>query len=88
MIVIHNDELNILFFMKYRAEGAEVPGNFLAALPPHFFSKLLRLLIYSLVFFFASSSGSKGTKTPRSGSGSWLMVKFGEIFFPPQTTNG
>ena len=31
--MIHNDELNILFFMKYKAE---VPGNFLAA-PPHFF---------------------------------------------------
>ena len=35
--------------------------------------------------FFSSGSGSKGSK--KCGSGSLLFVKFGEIFFPQQTTN-
>ena len=37
-----------------------------------------------LLTFFSSGSGSKEPKTPSSSS--WLLVKFGKIFFFPQTS--
>ena len=65
---------------------------FLAAPAPDFFqvAPALWLLIFSQGapgIFFSSVSGSKGPKTCGSGTGYCLLVKFGEIFFPPQTTN-
>ena len=63
MIVIHNDELNILFFMKYRAEGAEVPGNFLAALPPHFFFQAAPASdLFPGIFFSQAAPARRGQK--------------------------
>ena len=47
---------------------------------PDFFPKRLQLLV-----FFPSGSGSRRPKT--CGSGSWILVKFDKIIFPPLTTN-
>ena len=65
--------------------AAPAPDFFKAALAPapDFFPKWLRLR--HLVFFSrGSGSGSKGPKKP--GSVYRLLVKFGKIFFSPQTS--
>ena len=66
------------------------PANFLAAPAPDFFFKRLRLLLFFQAApapapgIFLSGFGSKGTK--KTGSGLWLLVKFGKIFFSPHTS--
>ena len=78
---------------RWEVARAEEPDNFLtdsvpefflqAAPAPYYFPKQLRLRL--LVFFFKRFR-LKGAKNTRlCGSGSRLLVKFGEIFFPSQT---
>ena len=54
---------------------------FQAAPAPDFFPKRFRLL-----FFFQAAPAPRSQKHPApTGFGSWLLVKFGKIFFSPQT---
>ena len=57
---------------------------FQAAPAPDFFPKRLRL---RLLFFFQAAPALRSQKHPApTGSGSWLLVKFGKIFFSPQAS--
>ena len=59
---------------------APAPDFFFKAAPaPDFFPTRLRLLV-----FFFERLRLQGAK--KTGSGSWLLVKFGKIFFSPQTS--
>ena len=67
---------------------------FQTAPAPDFFPNRLRLLVFissgsGSWFFFqaASAPAPRSQKLPSpTGSGSWLLVKFGKIFFSPQTS--
>ena len=65
---------------------SEEPVNFLTALAPDFFQAAPAPDFFQSSlgsgYFFSSGSGSKGSKA--CSSGSWLVVKFGKIFFPPR----
>ena len=70
---------------RMKESRAEEPGNILAASAPapDFVSKRLQLQVFPQV-------APAPTLTPGiflSGSGSWILVRFGEIFSSPRTTN-
>ena len=82
LCLILNKKKKILFNQGWGA------GKFFAAPAPDFFFKRLRLLIFSQatpapgIFFERLRLRFQGAKK----SGSWLLVKFGKIFFSPQTS--
>ena len=77
----------IYFVYTYNNTRAGEPATFLAAPAPDFFIKRLRLLVFLFerlwlrLRLWHRLQGAKKT-----GSGSWLLIKFGKIFFSPQTS--